>query len=96
MKELCSVLSSLLPGEGHLQAQEDLEVTVVGSQRKVNITGSPIGEGMSPAEPTSEQKSSVQDELNELNPNHAKKHGMSSHAGHAGHSSGHQPKHAKF
>ena len=70
------MLNSLLPGEGPLQAQEDLEVTVVGSQRKVNIMGSPIGEGMSPAEPTSEQKSSVQDELNELNPHHAKKHGM--------------------
>ena len=95
MQELCSVLNSLLPGEGPLQAQEDLEVTVVGSQRKVNITGS-IGAAMSPAEPTSEQKSSVQDELNELNPHHAKKHGVSSHAGHAGHGSGHQPKHAKF
>ena len=89
------MLNSLLPGEGPLQAQEDLEVTVVGSQRKVNVTGSPIGAAMSPAEPTSEQKSSLQDELNELNPNHAKKHGVSSHAGH-GHSRGHQPKHAKF
>ena len=89
------MLNSLLPGEGPLQAQEDLEVTVVGSQRKVNITASPIGAAMSPAEPTSEQKSSLQDELNELNPNRAKKHGVSSHAGH-GHGRGHQPKHAKF
>ena len=89
------MINSLLPGEGPLKAQEDLEVTVVGSQRKVSITGSPIGACMSPAEPTSVQKSSLQDELNELNPNRAKQHGVSSHVGH-GHGRGHQLKHAKF
>ena len=88
-------MESLLPPDSVPPAQGDLEVTVVGSQRKVNVTGSPIGACMSPAEPTFEQKSSLQDELNELNPNRAKQHGVSSHAGH-GHGRGHQPKHAKF
>ena len=93
MQELCSELNNLLPGEGSSgqvqedKVQEDLEVTVVGSERRVNITGSPIGAGMSTPEAKSEEKHSLQDELNALNPKHGKQHG------HHGHGRGHQMRH---
>ena len=95
MQELCCVMESLLPPDSVPPVQGDLEVTVVGSQRKVNITGSPRGAGMSPSEHKSEQQRSVQDELNELNPNHGKQHGVSPHAGH-GQGRAHQQKHTMF
>ena len=95
MRELRSVVDSLLPPDSVPPAQEDLEVTVVGSQRKVSIMGYPTGAGMPPSEPKPEQQSSLQDELNELNPNLGKQHGVSPHAGH-GQGRAHLPKHTMF
>ena len=89
MRELCCVMESLLPPDSVPPAQGDLEVMVVGSQRKVNIMGSPRGAGMSPSEHRSEQQRSVQNELNELNPNRGKQHGH-------GQGRAHQQKHTMF
>ena len=95
MKELCSLLDSLLPPGSVPPSQADLQAMVGESPRKPNVMGSPRGAGMSPSEPKSAQRISLQDELNQLNPNRGKQPGAFPHGGH-GQGRGHLPKHVMF
>ena len=92
MKELCSVLDSLLPPGSIPPSQEDMQAMVgMGSPRKP-LLASPRGAGMSPSEPKSGQRMNLQDELNQLNPIRNKQPGAYPHGGH-GQGRGHHPKH---
>ena len=95
MKELCSVLDSLLPPGSVPPSQADLQAMIGGSPRKPNVMGSPRGAGMSPSEPKSGQRMNLQDELNQLNPNRSKQAGAYPHGGH-GQDRGHHPQRFMF
>ena len=95
MKELCSVLDSLLPPGSVPPSQAELQAMAGGSPRKLNVMGSPRGAGMSPSEPKSGQRMNLQDELNQLNPNRGIQAGAYPRGDH-GQGRGHHPKHVMF
>ena len=94
MKELCTVLDSLLPPGIAPPSQADVQAMIGGSPKQPNIMKSPRGRGMQP-EPEPAQGLSLQEQLNQLN--HGRKQpGSYPHGGGHGQGRGRHPKHGMF